>query len=179
VIAALAERQLRIERQVPPPIREVVGLYRRLRDGDGGFALRGLLAKSGTETPSAGFKRRLDRVMTLATEEFAQTLQEVDRFKSEMLEFMQGYDALITPADVSPALPFGAEPPAGELYATWSYSIPWNVTGWPAAVVRAGTSAEGMPIGVQVIGRPWREDVVIALCRAIEDAFGGYRPPPL
>jgi amidase len=48
------------------------------------------------------------------------------------------------------------------------------MTGWPAAVVRAGTSSSGLPLGVQVVGRPWREDVVLALIGAIERAW----PPP-
>jgi amidase len=45
-------------------------------------------------------------------------------------------------------------------------------------VVRAGTSPEGLPLGVQVIARPWREDVALALARRIEATLGGWRPPP-
>ena len=52
-------------------------------------------------------------------------------------------------------------------------------SGWPCAVVRAGTSAEGLPIGVQIVGRPWREDVVLALAAHVERALGGYIKPEL
>lgn len=61
----------------------------------------------------------------------------------------------------------------------FSYTFPYNMTGWPAAVVRAGTSAQGLPLGVQVVGRPWREDVVLALALAIERGHGGFQAPRL
>jgi amidase len=47
------------------------------------------------------------------------------------------------------------------------------------AVVRCGTSQGGMPIGVQVVGRPWRDDVVLAIATYLEGALGGWSPPSL
>ena len=46
-------------------------------------------------------------------------------------------------------------------------------------LVRAGTAVNGLPIGVQIIGRPWREDVVLAVAQWVEDTFGGWQPPDL
>jgi amidase len=46
-------------------------------------------------------------------------------------------------------------------------------------VVRAGTSAEGLPIGVQISTSPWREDIVLALAGCIEQALGAWPPPVL
>ena len=46
-----------------------------------------------------------------------------------------------------------------------SYTSAYNLTGWPGVVVRGGTSPEGLPIGVQVIARPWREDVALAVAQ--------------
>lgn len=60
-----------------------------------------------------------------------------------------------------------------------SYTQWFNILGNPAAVVRAGTSPEGLPIGVQVVGRPFEEEVVLSVAAAIERGCGGYRPPPL
>jgi amidase len=45
--------------------------------------------------------------------------------------------------------------------------------------VRAGTSPEGLPIGVQLVARPWREDVALAMAFAVERATGGFIPPSL
>ena len=47
------------------------------------------------------------------------------------------------------------------------------------AVVRAGASSEGLPIGVQLVARPWREDVSLALARVVESALGGWQKPAL
>jgi amidase len=51
--------------------------------------------------------------------------------------------------------------------------------GWPGLSVRAGSSAEGLPVGVQVVAAPWREDIVLALALKIETLMGGYQKPPL
>jgi len=61
----------------------------------------------------------------------------------------------------------------------FDYTEVWNLTGWPAAVVRGGTSPEGLPIGVQVAARPWREDLALAGAAHLQAALGGWQPPPL
>ena len=53
------------------------------------------------------------------------------------------------------------------------------MTGWPGAVVRCGTSPEGLPIGLQIVARPWREDVALALVQQLETALGGWQPPSI
>jgi amidase len=62
---------------------------------------------------------------------------------------------------------------------SFSYTMTYNLTGWPAAVVRAGTSSQGMPIGVQLAARPWEEHVALAAAHTVERALGGYRKPSL
>ena len=62
---------------------------------------------------------------------------------------------------------------------SFSYTMTWNLSGWPAAVVRAGWMPGGLPIGVQVVARPWREDVALAAAEAIESTLGGFQPPPV
>jgi amidase len=59
------------------------------------------------------------------------------------------------------------------------YTNPYNMTGWPAAVVRAGTVPPGLPIGVQIVGRPWTEHVVLAAAAHIESKTGGWQKPAL
>ena len=57
-----------------------------------------------------------------------------------------------------------------------TYSDVHNLTGFPAVVVRGGTSPEGLPIGVQFVAGPWREDVALAAARVVEVVSGGWRP---
>jgi amidase len=51
----------------------------------------------------------------------------------------------------------------------------YNVAGLPAAVVRCGTSSTGLPIAVQIVAAPWREDVALAVALRLEQHFGGWR----
>jgi amidase len=60
-----------------------------------------------------------------------------------------------------------------------TYTQWFNVLGNPAAVVPAGWSPDGLPICVQVVGRPFEEEIVLSVAAAIERECGGYRPPPI
>jgi amidase len=48
----------------------------------------------------------------------------------------------------------------------------YNLTGWPAAVVRCGTSSTGLPIGVQIAAAPWREDIALQIAQRLETLVG-------
>ena len=153
----------------PSRLEETWDLWSCLYDADGGKVIRDLRREAGTEP-----KQR--RVTAVSGEEFSDRLRQVDHFRSHMLGFMADYDVIICPANAYVAIKHGT---IDELEAGFSYTATYNITGWPGAVVRAGTSADGLPIGVQIIGRPWREDVVLAVAQFVEDAFGGWQPPNL
>jgi amidase len=99
-------------------------------------------------------------------------------FRSEMLAFMRNWDVIICPVAGVPAVPHGT---SVDFRATMllSYTVPYSLTGWPVVVVRGGASPEGLPIGVQVVARPWREDVALAVAEQLETALGGWQPPHL
>ena len=90
-----------------------------------------------------------------------------------MLGFLQDYDVILTPAAELPAQPHGQS--EGRI----PYTLPYSLCGWPAVVVRAGTSPEGLPCGVQVVAGAWREDIALAAAKAIEEASGGWQAPSL
>ena len=54
----------------------------------------------------------------------------------------------------------------------------FNALAAPAAVVPVGRSPEGLPIGVQIAGRPFQDETVLGIASIIDAAFG-YKPPPL
>jgi amidase len=103
-------------------------------------------------------------------------LRRWDAYRAEMLAFADRYDVILCPVFPSPARRHGAMNVTGEIEPT-SFTTPANLTGWPAATVRCGTSPEGLPIGVQVVGRPWRDDVALAAALRLEREVGGFRPP--
>jgi amidase len=92
-----------------------------------------------------------------------------------MFAFLQNYDAILSPVSASPALPHGASIEEDN-FRGFSYTMTYNVTGWPAAVVRCGESGDGLPIGVQIAARPWRDDIALAIAGRLEEIFGGWKP---
>ena len=100
--------------------------------------------------------------------------------QGKMLGFLKHYDVILCPVDPYPALPHGVTmqddfPPEG----VTAYTKPYSMAGWPSVAVRAGTSPEGLPIGVQVVAGPWQEHVALAVAQYIEMALGGWQQTPL
>ena len=98
-----------------------------------------------------------------------------DAYRREMMVFFSSFDALICPVFDSPAPVHGRIELKGEGV---SYTTPYSLTESPSAVVRCGTSAEGLPIGVQIVAAPWRDEVVLSVAAHLEKALGGWSPPP-
>jgi Asp-tRNA(Asn)/Glu-tRNA(Gln) amidotransferase A subunit family amidase len=55
---------------------------------------------------------------------------------------------------------------------------PWNLLGLPAAVIPFDVSEQGLPIGVQIIGRPWDEETILEVAVKLEEARGPFAAPP-
>jgi amidase len=118
------------------------------------------------------------RAYAMPTPAFWNLQSQWDKFRSAMLTFMDKYDVILCPVNAYPAMLHGTTFEAEKRYA-FSYTSPYTLTGWPSVTVRGGTSPEGLPIGVQVIARPWREDVALAVAQHLETALGGWQPPSL
>jgi len=154
----------------PPRIKEAAEIREKLQGADGRAHIRRLLTKSRTTQASPGL--RLDGEV-LTPSQFTELVEKLDEWRSQMLAFLENYDLILCPVSAYPARPLEAEaiPPGG------NYTRIYNTTGWPGAVVRAGTSPEGLPIGIQIVGRPWAEDVVLAAAAYIESKTGGWQKP--
>jgi amidase len=94
-----------------------------------------------------------------------------------MTSFIKDFDVIICPTSARTALLPGQA--LTSEYKFVYYTSAYNVTGWPAGVVRVGTSDQGMPISIQVVGKPWQEHVVIAVMEFLEKSFGGWAPSPI
>ena len=92
------------------------------------------------------------------------------------MKFFGQYDAVLCPVYTKPALKHGDSVKRGN-FEGFSYTMAWNVAGFPAATVPCG-HCEGLPVGVQVVARPWQELTALRVCRFIEKEFGGWRLPP-
>ncbi len=95
-----------------------------------------------------------------------------------MTAYMGRFDVIVCPVNARASWPSGFELNE-ESIKCFTYTSAYNMTGWPAAVVRCGTSHDGMPIGVQVVSRPWREDICLAVAKHLEAELGGWRKPEI
>jgi Asp-tRNA(Asn)/Glu-tRNA(Gln) amidotransferase A subunit family amidase len=107
-----------------------------------------------------------------------------DAIREKILMQMRKYPVLICPTASIPAFRHGerewqVDGKTVKYLDAWSYCEWFNLLGFPAAVVPVGYSAEGLPIGVQVVGRPWEEEVVLEVAARLEKGSGGpFRSPP-
>ena len=115
---------------------------------------------------------------------FIEAWIERDRARADLLRQMETHRILLCPVASVPAFRHGERAwtidgtRVGYLDAM-SYTVWFNILGNPAAVVPVGRSPEGLPIGVQVVGRPYEEELVLRIAAEIERACGGYKPPPI
>ena len=99
-----------------------------------------------------------------------------------MRRFHERYDLLLTPTMPITALKVGLVMPEegdfGDDWLNWSpYTYPFNLTQQPAASVPSGLAANGLPMGVQIVGPPRDDRLVLRAARAIEQAMPMPRPP--
>jgi amidase len=172
---ALADAGAMVEEAIPSGISQCFDLFLSIATADGGFGLRAALALCGTAEASP----LINGFLAMATGEktavfFEGLLIAVDRYRSAMLGFFQKYDLILCPVNALPAMEHGTSP---NLFPAFSYTIAHNLTGWPGATVRCGTSEDGLPIGVQCVAHPWREDVALAAVKHLEVSLGGYQRP--
>ena len=173
VAQVLASHGIEITQDVPKAVADFGDIYQRLRNADGGWGVRHVLSQWGIKTPGAGLEHRLKEAKIVSTTDLLAVLVEVDRFKHAMIGFMRQYDVILCPPSVYPPLRHDA---GGDTrYEDWTFMSAFNLTGWPALVLRAGTTSGGLPLGVQLVGRPFEEVSVIELGRLIERECGGYR----
>ena len=130
------------------------------------------------------FRERVAADGALSGTELLNTLLGRDVLRNAFLAKMEKFPILLCPVCAVPAFRHGErEWSAGgrsvEYLKAMSYSQWFNLLGSPAAVVPVGRSPEGLPIGVQVVGRPWEEEAVLGVAAKIEEACGGFRRPPI
>ncbi len=165
----------RVEERLPPDLGAAWEAWDALIRADGYAWLQRLIRAAGTSGwGSYAARGWIAPRPPLAGDELSALLERADAIRARLLRWVQNVDLIVCPAMPQPAIRHG------ESMAAWfgdTYSDVHNLTGWPAAVVRGGTSPEGLPIGVQLVGPPWREDHVLAGARVVEAASGGWQPP--
>jgi aspartyl-tRNA(Asn)/glutamyl-tRNA(Gln) amidotransferase subunit A len=150
------------------PGRDIADMYQKTRaDGFGKEVRRRIMI--GTYVLSSGYYDayylRAQKVRTLIKRDF----EEV---------FAKGVDAILTPATPSAAFGIGEKSGADpiEMYLNDVFTVTVNLAGLPGIAVPGGSSTEGLPLGLQLIGRPFDEETLFSLGQVIEDAAGRFSP---
>jgi aspartyl-tRNA(Asn)/glutamyl-tRNA(Gln) amidotransferase subunit A len=152
------------------PARDIVDMYQRTRaEGFGKEVRRRIMI--GTYVLSAGYYDayylRAQKVRTLIKRDFETV-------------FATGVDAILTPATPSAAFGIGEKGAADpvEMYLNDVFTVTVNMAGLPGISVPGGLSADGLPLGLQLIGRPFDEETLFSLGHAVEQAAGRFAPEP-
>ena len=151
------------------PGKDIAGLYENTRAAGFGREVKRRIM-IGTYVLSAGYYDayyvRAQRIRTLIKRDFEQA-------------YASGIDAILTPA--TPSAAFGnGEKGSGdpvEMYLQDVFTITVNMAGLPGISVPAGLDAQGLPLGLQLIGRPFDEETLFAAAQVIEDAAGRTKLP--
>jgi Asp-tRNA(Asn)/Glu-tRNA(Gln) amidotransferase A subunit family amidase len=107
-----------------------------------------------------------------------------DTLRARFLAQMRQYPMLLCPAAAIPAFRHGErswtiDGKTVTYLDAWSYTEWFNLLGNPGAVVPVSHSVEGLPIGVQIVGRPWEEEQVLSVATVLEEQCSAWRIPPL
>jgi len=119
----------------------------------------------------------------ITADQFMAACARRDILRAEILRQMDDAPVLLSPVSTTTSFPHGAgnwrSGDANSYRETMRYSQWLNLVGFPGVSVPLGRSSEGLPIGVQVIGRPHEEELVLAVAETIEQARGPWQAPPL
>ena len=130
--------------------------------------------------------RGMARGASATMQQYTESLTRRDALIAALEHFLARWDAFLCPVTVGPAIehcPFGTpidvEGQQVPYYmAGTAYACPFNVTGHPAVVLPLTRSAEGLPIGLQVVGRRWGEMPLLAIAAQLARVIGPFRRPP-
>jgi amidase len=122
-------------------------------------------------------------VPPLTAAELLDAWANLDLLRAKTLEEMRKYPVLLCPVASIPAFRHGErswniDGRTVEYLDAWRHTQWFNALAAPAAVVPVGQSPEGLPIGVQIVARPFEDETALGIAAIVDGAFG-YRPPPM
>ncbi len=162
----------------PPGLEMAYFIMNRVFGADGGDLIEMLIEDAHTTDVSPALQNSLASHRAqpdMNQRELAQVMMLWHNYKSSMLSFFNDFDVLLCPVNASTAIPHGT---TREIDG-YSHTAAYNLTGWPGLVVRAGTDSAGLPIGIQILARPFREDQCIAVGRVLESLLGDMPGPQI
>jgi Asp-tRNA(Asn)/Glu-tRNA(Gln) amidotransferase A subunit family amidase len=182
---ALRRAGLQVEPFRPSNLEEIRQLWWKLFGTAGGMILNSVI--QGRETDISPTLKEFLGWVAAEPEHTGESLLDTwlrrDELRGQFLREMEKFPILLCPVAAIPAFKHGerswiADGKTVQYLDAWSYTEWFNLLGSPAVVVPVAQSPEGLPIGVQIVGRPWEEELVLAVAAEVERECGGYKRPP-
>jgi amidase len=163
-----------------PPAAEANNVVFGAIGADGGAHIKAV-AGDGPHTPR--FQDFLDNALPSevpSAVEFEAQMRRLFDLRAAIRAHLSPYDIVVCPVAPGPAPLHNQSPAEGEGakadgYSWLNYASTYSVAGLPVAVVPAGEES-GLPIGVQIVANPFRDDLALAAARRVEQSLGGFRP---
>jgi aspartyl-tRNA(Asn)/glutamyl-tRNA(Gln) amidotransferase subunit A len=170
-----------VEQVDPPGGMETGDTFQKIWWSGAGFAL-GDLPDAQKAKLDPGLRQMMEEGMKIDKKTFMQATAARGAFGSQMRVFMAKYDFLLTPQVATPAFEVGQVTPLdddGRAWMAWSpFTYPFNLTQQPAASVPCGFTKDGLPVGLQIVGRMFDDEGVLNASAAYELADPHYEKTP-
>lgn len=178
--AALSDAGLIVDEQRPPHVERGNEMWLKIFSRASVVQLRTLY--KGRENEGGSFVRwRLgtaDDTPAPTLDEYIAGWMERDRLREDLLQWMETTPIIIAPVGATPAYPHDTlkvtvKNSTFGTFRAFSYAQTFSVFDLPVVTVPAGKSREGLPIGVQIAGTPFAEEMVLAAAEIVEQALNG------
>ncbi|MBD3885928.1 amidase [Phormidium tenue FACHB-886] len=132
------------------------------------------------------FSRVLPELLNPSLKGYFEALTERDRFIAQLDTALESWDVWLIPVAATPAFTHRPAWNAVEInersyphgVANGAYTMPFNLSGHPAIVIPIGQTSNGLPIGIQIVGKRWKEMELLAIAQELDAVIGGFRSPP-
>ncbi|PYX52572.1 MAG: amidase [Acidobacteria bacterium] len=183
---ALKSAGFKVEPFQPEGLEEARVLWKKFFVTGGGMLIRPMF-QGREEDLSPALKQFLEwsaAEQALTGDSLMEAWIARDTLRAKFLAQMRKYPILLCPVAAIPAFRHAERSWAIEgkevgYLDAWSYTEWFNLLGNPAAVVPVNHSDRGLPIGVQIVGRPWEEEQVLGVAAALEAQCNAWRVPPI
>jgi Asp-tRNA(Asn)/Glu-tRNA(Gln) amidotransferase A subunit family amidase len=153
-----------VETALPDRFVEVTARHRTVMAVEAAAIHEGRL-RSVPHDYDPNIRALLEEGLACPAPEYVRCKDAQRQLREEMLPCFTDIDALLTPATTGPA-------PDAATTGDPLFNSPWSYTGLPTVCFPAGRSREGLPLGIQVVGAPWRENGLLTVAAWCEDVLG-------
>lgn len=173
---ALSGAGYRVEEVEPPFVREAAEIGYRCLFGEMKLLMDADIRRLGSETLNRIFDEYHAHFPPLEGEALHKAMADRTRYAREWSVFLEDYPLVLTPFLFQPTFDWNADVPGGptpfsDVLGSAFYSFAFNYMGLPAGLVPASYNS-GLPVGVQVVGRRFREDLILDALEVIETRVG-------